>query len=373
MKRAGVSTSVQIVSIVVAFLIGLGVMYAGASSLIGAKTTTITATSTFVSTTTVTGSGGASPTSSSTTSASTATSLVPATVALFNFNYTTYAPWYYGVQHGIFQNLGVDLTITGYSSDSAIATAVASGQAQFGTTDPLTIAQGIAGGAQYKYVSTFMRTLDPAVWLMSDVNSSITTVQQLNGTNVGISGFGSQTDYLAHQVMQKYNITFQEVALGSESNRVTALLSGRVAAVILFSPVSITVQADNQGRIVLDLSKTFASAWNPDGGVIVANSVISNNPTLVTHVLQGLFLSVQAMSTNSSDVSAWFANFAGTPASLSDPVLSGLVATDWSTNGAIDATALTQVISNLYVLAGLKTAPPSTSDIITTQFEPVSV
>ena len=67
MKRAGVSTSIQIVSIVVAFLIGLGIMYAAAPSIVGANTTTTTVTSTAVSTTTVTGGGGGTTTTSTTT------------------------------------------------------------------------------------------------------------------------------------------------------------------------------------------------------------------------------------------------------------------------------------------------------------------
>ena len=75
MKRNGVSTTVQMVSIVVAFLIGLGIMYAAAPSIVGAKTTTTTVTSTAVSTTTVTGSGGTTtPTTSTTTTSSAATS-----------------------------------------------------------------------------------------------------------------------------------------------------------------------------------------------------------------------------------------------------------------------------------------------------------
>ena len=74
MKRAGVSTSVQIVSIVVAFLIGLGIMYAAAPSFVGAKTTTTTVTTTSVSTATVTGGGGGTTTTSTaTTSTSQAT------------------------------------------------------------------------------------------------------------------------------------------------------------------------------------------------------------------------------------------------------------------------------------------------------------
>ena len=79
MKRAAVSTNVQIVSIVVAFLIGLGVMYAAAPSIVGASTTTVTSTSTVVSNTTVTvpsGTGTTSSTSSSSTSGSTSASKV---------------------------------------------------------------------------------------------------------------------------------------------------------------------------------------------------------------------------------------------------------------------------------------------------------
>ena len=74
MKRAGVSTTVQIVSVIVAFLIGLGIMYAAAPSFVGTKTSTTTVTTTSVSTATVTGGGSTTTTSSSPTSTSTSTS-----------------------------------------------------------------------------------------------------------------------------------------------------------------------------------------------------------------------------------------------------------------------------------------------------------
>lgn len=77
MKHSGVSTSVQLLSVVVAFLIGLGVMYAAAPSVIGAKTTTITSTSTAVST--ITSTANAVPSSSTLTSTTTQASSSSAT------------------------------------------------------------------------------------------------------------------------------------------------------------------------------------------------------------------------------------------------------------------------------------------------------
>lgn len=73
MKRAGVSTTVQIVSVIVAFLIGLGIMYAAAPSFVGTKTSTTTVTTTSVSTATATGTGPTTTSSTTSTSPPTTT------------------------------------------------------------------------------------------------------------------------------------------------------------------------------------------------------------------------------------------------------------------------------------------------------------
>lgn len=59
-KRAGVSTGIFVASIVVAFLIGVGLMYAGAPAITGQTTVTVTNTSTMTTTMTTTASSSTS-------------------------------------------------------------------------------------------------------------------------------------------------------------------------------------------------------------------------------------------------------------------------------------------------------------------------
>ena len=176
MKRAGVSTSIQIVSIVVAFLIGLGIMYAAAPSIVGAKTTTTTVTSTAISTTTVTGSGGTTTTSttssnSTTQSAGTAPIVVATYGGVWETSFTSAAK-------NFTAQTGIPVSVIAAGPSAVELPKILAGDSGYDVwlANPSTSAQVAAGGA--------LVSLSGLSNVQYFSNSSLV---QVNGTVYGVS------------------------------------------------------------------------------------------------------------------------------------------------------------------------------------------
>jgi ABC-type nitrate/sulfonate/bicarbonate transport system substrate-binding protein len=106
------------------------------------------------------------------------------------------APQYVSKERGIWEKYGVKVEITEYNSGPAAQEALAGGQADVIHFFPPGVATAIGKGVKQKMVAADASR--PSAWhIMVPANSSIRTVQDLAGKELGITAKGATTDYYA--------------------------------------------------------------------------------------------------------------------------------------------------------------------------------
>ena len=95
------------------------------------------------------------------------------------YPYGEHAPFYYGVEEGIFAKHGIDLTIDAGQGSTKTVQAVGSQQADFGWADTPAVLSNIDKGVKVKSAGVYLQTTPSAVQVFAD--SGIDTPQDLVG------------------------------------------------------------------------------------------------------------------------------------------------------------------------------------------------
>lgn len=111
-----------------------------------------------------------------------------ATLMLNWYPYGEHAPFYYGVQEGIFAKHGIDLTIDAGQGSTKTVQAVGSDQVDFGWADTPAVLTNIDKGVKVKSTGVFLQTTPSAVQVFAD--SGIDTPQDLVGRTIAVSAGG---------------------------------------------------------------------------------------------------------------------------------------------------------------------------------------
>lgn len=92
----------------------------------------------------------------------------PATLMLNWYPYGEHAPFYYGVQEGIFAKHGIDLTIDAGQGSTKTVQAVGAQQVDFGWADTPAVLSNIDKGVEVKSAGVFLQTTPSAVQVFAD-------------------------------------------------------------------------------------------------------------------------------------------------------------------------------------------------------------
>lgn len=280
-------------------------------------------------------------------------------------------PLYVANVTGLFADYGIKANLVTYSSDSAIMTAMGSGQAQYTIEVPDVVANSISSGVDVKIVSAILKNLTYGNAVMVRTNSSLTDVSQLNGKKVGVSALGSLTDIWAKMIMRKYNINFTEVALGA-TERTTALLAGQIDAAVAGGPSVYTLTTQGQARVLLNITGAIVPYFTPYAVAIVPGSLIQSQPNVVRGLLEATFQAIQYMENNPQKSYPILAAAIGTTPSLG-PWLYNIALPYWSTDGTLDTGQMLQAIQLQNQLISSPYAAPSATSIYTSQFVPIDL
>ncbi|HZD65100.1 MAG TPA: ABC transporter substrate-binding protein, partial [Acidimicrobiales bacterium] len=161
-------------------------------------------------------------------------------------------PHYVAQQQGYFKAQGLHVTVTAFQGGADAVKAVEAGKidilAGTGPDSPAAVAKGVpmkvfAGVAQK---SPFV--------LIAAPNSGITGIKDLKGKKVGITRFGSLTDFVARIEAKAAGLNPQkdikEVPLGGASSQVAGLTSGNINAFNWAPSVAFKLQQEHKARIV---------------------------------------------------------------------------------------------------------------------------
>lgn len=182
------------------------------------------------------------------------------------------APFFLGKDRGIYDDVGLDLTIGEGGGSSATVQAIAAKQDTFGYVGALPMITAISKGVPVKSVATFMQKPGDGIAFLDTAN--ITKPQDLEGKRVAVSASGSgpvfykafvKANKLDENKINRVTIEISQVA--------PAIISGQVDAGLDW-PMLMVAPAEKAGKKL---------AWlnYPDWGVqVVGHGIVVNADTI---------------------------------------------------------------------------------------------
>ena len=206
--------------------------------------------------------------------------LVPVELMLNWYPYGEHAPFYYGVQEGIFEDFGIDLTIQAGQGSTKTAQAVGQKQVDFGWADTPAVLANIDKGVAIKSVGVFLQTTPSAVQVFSD--SGISSPEDLKGKTIAVSAGDAPTTafpmYLEAVGLSPDDVTQQNL---DAAGKVSAMLSEKVDGLIGFAHDQGPTIAEKSGKEMTYLRYADAGLNFFSNGLVASQDTIDNDPELV--------------------------------------------------------------------------------------------
>lgn len=213
--------------------------------------------------------------------------LIPASVhaedsVTFRLDYVTlgyHAPFYYGVEQGIYKKAGLSVNIEEGNGSTRTSQLVAAGNDDFGFADSTTVALLIGRGLPIKVVMGVLRGTTIGIYYAKD--RGIQSAADLKGHAISSCPGDSLTRYIPaylHSIdLAPSDVTQLSVSC---SLKYTVIAQGKADAVLSYSaaakPLLAKVGIDNFGVI-----RPGSSFYLPGHGIVASNSTIKNRPDLV--------------------------------------------------------------------------------------------
>jgi NitT/TauT family transport system substrate-binding protein len=206
-----------------------------------------------------------------------------------------------GDQLGIFKKHGLDLTIMDFAGGSKMAQAMAAGA--------IDIADG--AGTEMAFVAkgapmiAVCESTAPAPFLGVGVpwDSPITSLKQLKGKTIGVSGTGSFSDWSGHELARKEGwgengVT--TVAIGGGPVPALAAIRARlVDAVIGNTSQFLTFEETKNGRLIAPVSTYEGNVAS--GALFASNRLIANDPDAIRAFLVAWMETVDYMRAHKAE------------------------------------------------------------------------
>ncbi|MGH3344942.1 MAG: ABC transporter substrate-binding protein [Carbonactinosporaceae bacterium] len=154
-------------------------------------------------------------------------------------------------EQGYFKDEGVDVEIVAFQGGADLVKGMASGAAQIGAATGFDPAAAAAKGVP---MSAFagVATESPMV-VVAGAGSGVESTADLCGKKLGITRFGSLTDFAVRVVGRDEGCTITAVPLGAAPAQVAAMTQGEVDGFVWSTEVGIAMEQAGKGHIVARL------------------------------------------------------------------------------------------------------------------------
>ena len=172
---------------------------------------------------------------------------------------TSSAPIFIGVERGFFKEYGVDPELVYFQAAAPIATALAAGQVDVGATGLTAALYNIVLGGEKIWIVADKGREWPGYPLTALVvqtelyERGLKAIPDLKGKRIGITQLGSTFHYQLGRILEKYDLTLNDVKivpLQAMGAALEALKGKQVDAVMLPQPFPGTAEAQGFGRIM---------------------------------------------------------------------------------------------------------------------------
>ncbi|MFD7024609.1 ABC transporter substrate-binding protein [Promicromonospora sukumoe] len=217
------------------------------------------------------------------------------TVTLNWVPYGEHAPFYYGVEQGIFEDEGIDLTIQPGNGSGNTVQQVAQRNTDFGWADTPPLANGISSGMPVRSVGVFLQTGPSSVEFFED--QGITEPADLVGKTVGGTPgdamYGTFPAWLEINGVDPADVTVVNV---DAAGKIAALIEGKVDAIQGFHHDQAPTIENQTGKEVSALPFSDFGMNMLGTGLLAHEATIEGDPELVQAMVRATSKSFLAAS-----------------------------------------------------------------------------
>jgi NitT/TauT family transport system substrate-binding protein len=210
--------------------------------------------------------------------------LTDVTLMLNWYPYGEHAPFYYGVDQGIFEDHGINLTIKAGQGSTKTAQAVGQKQVDFGWADTPAVLANIDKGVPIKSVGVFLQTTPSAVQVFA--GSGIEEPSDLKGKTIAVSAGDAPTTtfpmYLEAVGLKESDVKQQNL---DPAGKIAAVLSGKTDGLIGFAHDQGPTIAAKSGKEMRYLRYSDAGLNFFSNGLIANDETIKNDPDLIKELV----------------------------------------------------------------------------------------
>lgn len=165
------------------------------------------------------------------------------------YPYGEHAPFYYGVQEGIFEEHGIDLEVQAGQGSGATVQAVGTGEIDFGWADTSALLTNVEAEVQARSIGVFLQTTPAAVQFFTD--TGIEDPEDLEGREIAVTVGDAVTStfptFLENADVDPDAVDEQNL---DSAGKVAATISGQTDALIGFGHDQGPKMADEADREV---------------------------------------------------------------------------------------------------------------------------
>jgi NitT/TauT family transport system substrate-binding protein len=221
----------------------------------------------------------------------------PVSLMLNWYPYGEHAPFYYGVEQGIFEKHGIDLTIKAGQGSTKTVQAAGQGQVDFGWADTPAVLTNIDKGVKVKSLGVYLQTTPSAVQVFAD--SGITSPEDLKGKTIAVSAGDAPTTtfpaFLEAAGLGDSEVNQQNL---DAAGKMAAMMSGQVDGLIGFAHDQGPTIASKSGREMTYLRYADADINFYSNGLISSDDYLSENPELAERMMAAVSESFEAAVAN---------------------------------------------------------------------------
>lgn len=210
-----------------------------------------------------------------------------------------FAPMYYGIESGIFEEHGLELEVVPQTDVAAIVSGVASGNYDFGFATVVHVLTANANGIPIRTVATIEGQIKPdddGTVTIASAASGITDFGDLEGARLATVGLSSMNTLTSWALAEEAGIDPKSIELVQLpfGQMAAALESGDVDAAVMQWPFA--EDALNAGGVVLDYNNRVMFQNTATTFFNTSQSFIDANPNTVQAFSDAMIESIEAAS-----------------------------------------------------------------------------
>ena len=202
------------------------------------------------------------------------------------------APLWLAADTGIFRKYGLDVTLIYIPSAPQVVRVMLAGESSISLTGGAPVVNANLSGAELVFVGGAANV--PAFYLMA--LPEIRRVEDLKGKTVGVTRFGSSTDFTVRHVLKTHGLEPDKdvtvLQIGGMPELAVALSKGTIVAAPFSSPTNL--RARKTGAIVLiDVAKSGVAF--PHSAIVTTRSFLASRRDVTLSFLKGYSEGTQRM------------------------------------------------------------------------------